>query len=105
MPSTIKPDYERIAKFLTSDFHRFGFPGENKPLAYARRFDGSLSVVAANGQKFLFSAEEVAQADSDLTAMKKLSEKPATRSRSPKGETELKPIQAPQKALRAKKTG
>lgn len=40
-------------------------------MAYAVRFDGSLSVVAANGQKFIFSKEEVEQAQEDLKTLTK----------------------------------
>ena len=49
-------NYEQIADFLT----------EGKPLAHALRFDGSLSVVAANGQKFIFSQDEVHAAIKEL---------------------------------------
>lgn len=59
MPPTNKLDYEKIADFLT----------HGKPMAHAVRFDGSLSVVAANGQKFIFSKEEVDQAQEELKAL------------------------------------
>ena len=49
-------NYEQIADFLT----------EGKPLAHALRFDGSLAVVAANGQKFIFTPEEVVTAENAL---------------------------------------
>lgn len=88
------PDYEKIATVL---LHAYGLAvvSQDKPLlAHALRSNGSLSVVAPNGQKFLFSAEEVAQAESDLATMKKLSEKPTP-----------KATQCTQKATRAKKMG
>ena len=70
MPST-KIDYEKIAQSLVSSYHKLGFPGDNKPMAYAVRFDGSLSVVAANGQKFIFSKGEVDQAQEELKSLQK----------------------------------
>ena len=66
MPSTENTNYSTIAHYLAKDFHRFGFVRETKPLAHALRFDGSLSVVAANGMKFIFTPEEVKKAIEEL---------------------------------------
>lgn len=88
MPSTQKPDYQRIAQHLAADHHRPGFPGETKPLALAHRFDGSLSVVAANGMKFIYTKEEVEQAHQLLTAADKPAPMPPAKPR--KGRTAKK---------------
>lgn len=76
----VKLDYKRIADFLT----------EGRPLAYAMRFDGSLSVVAANGQKFIFMPGEIYQAAQDLQTL---------------DDNRKKAAKAPRKGTTAKKTG
>ena len=88
MPSTEKTDYAQIAHHLAKSFDKFGFVVDGKPLAYALRFDGSMSVVLANGMKFIFTVEEVARAKTTLAAK----EKPATIAPTP-----------PKQATRAKK--
>ena len=74
-----KPDYARIAQMLTAEFHQPGFPKENKPLAYALRFDGSISVVAANGMKFIFSKQAVDQEIEKLKSYEKAKETSVTK--------------------------
>ena len=65
--STTNPQLYKIADFLI----------EGKPQSCALRFDGSLAVINAIGQKFVFSPEEVKQAE------KELQPKPKTAANSP----------------------
>jgi hypothetical protein len=87
MSTNEKLDYARIAKYLTREESKPGFPRDNTPLAYALRFDGSLVVVAANGKKFIFTQPEVFSAAEDLKAMEKKTtnqSKPTSKPTTPK---------------------
>ncbi len=72
MPAS-KTDPQLLADFLTG----------GTCMSYALREDGCLSVVAENGKKFLFSADQVAWAEKQLTRSRR-----PVGSRSPQGETE-----------------
>ena len=77
-------DYKKIARYLTREESKPGFPRDNTPLAFALRFDGSLVVVAANGKKFIFTQPEVYEAAEDLKAIEKSAANAAKKPPAPK---------------------
>jgi hypothetical protein len=70
---TSKINYLAIAISFTGD----------QPLAYAIKDDGSLVVIAHTGQKFRFSADQVAKEAEKLTPKPKPASKPAEKPQAP----------------------
>ena len=98
MPLT---EIEKLAHHLLTKNTEFDFPFHQPPLAVAQRFDGSLKVIAANGQKFIFPPKMVQQAKNELKQVSK----PAPKAPSAPKKPSQNVRSAPKTAPRAKKTG